>query len=711
VTQNRVPHPIEVLYGGGSTLACGLDGQLRADELHGLFAGDTRVLSTYRLAIGGETWQPLGRSRSGSGSGQWRFQSPAVREPHTGEIPQSAMFLRIDRRLSGALHDDIVLSYYAPEPVRTTLVLQLDADFADIFEVRKQSVPARLAVQRIPRADGVTLVYDRGGFRRGVHVTLRASQGVPQLAGSLVVFDLVLAYGDEWRCCLQAEPQVDGEVIRFAGDPHAPEETPPRPSAPSLRAPALVREPFERGRADLADLPISEDGEPPYLAAGVPWFYTLFGRDSLMPALMAGLVGSGPARGALTALGARQAADRDDWRDAEPGKLPHELRRGELAHLDRIPHTPYYGAHDVPSLYCLTLWNAWRWTGDRRLLDDHLETARAGLRWCFEHGDRDGDGLQEYATRSRRGYYNQSWKDAADALLHADGRLPELPLATVELQGYLYAACLAMAELEEASGEAAEADRLRAEARRLRTLVEERFWLVDEAFYAIALDGRKEPVASISSNPGQLLWCGLPGQERASAVARRLLAPELFTGWGLRTLSNEHPRYNPLSYQIGSVWPHDTALAAAGLTRYGLREEAGALLRAVLEAACAFEDDRLPELFGGFERSIGAPVPYREANVPQAWASAAPILAVQLFLGLVPDAPHGRCFLAPWLPEWLPSVRVRGIELGGGTVGVCLARGDETTVIDELAGTDIDVIAGEASAPLWGRPPDEALSA
>jgi glycogen debranching enzyme len=587
--------------------------------------------------------------------------------------------------------------------VRTTLVLQLDADFADVFEVKEQKrVPPRLAVVRIPRLDGVTLAYEQRNFRRGVRLTITPTGGDVQFVGSLVVFDLVLKQGDEWRLCLDAEPEVDGELLRFAGDPHASEKDPLREQMTlTVSAPAVLKAPFARGCRDLHALQLSSEGTPPYVAAGVPWFYTLFGRDTLVPALMAGLVASWPAAGALAALADLQASKRDDWRDAEPGKLPHELRRGELARLGLRPHDPYYGAHDAPALYCLALWNAWRWTGDRGLLDSHIETARAALRWCEELGDRDGDGLQEYATRSERGYYNQSWKDAGDAIVHEDGKIPPLPLATLELQGYLYAAFLAMAELLDASADRSEAERLRGAARDLRARVEERYWLDDGEFYAMALDGHKRPVASIASNAGHLLWTGLPTTERARAVAARLLADDVFTGWGLRTLSAKHARYNPLSYQRGSVWPHDTALAAAGMWRYGLRGEAAKVLRAVLEAACAFEGDRLPELFCGFDRSIGPPVPYREANVPQAWAAAVPVLALQLFLGLVPDAPRGRCFVAPWLPEWLPSLKVRRIAVGEGTVDVVATRdGGETAV--ETTSSGVEVIEDRTAAPLWG---------
>jgi glycogen debranching enzyme len=420
---------------------------------------------------------------------------------------------------------------------------------------------------------------------------------------------------------------------------------------------------------------------------------------------MAGLDGVWSAKAALAALSMLQATERDDWRDAEPGKLPHECRRGELASRNQIPFAPaYYGTHDAPALYCLTLWHAWRWTGDDQLIKAYLTTAKAALRWCDDLGDRDGDELLEYATRSSQGYSNQSWKDAQDAVVHADGRQAGLPLATVELQGYLFAARLAMAELLAAFGEQAEAEQLRQTAKKLRAIVEERYWMEQEGYYAFALDGHKCKVKGISSNPSHLLWCGLADPQRATTVAQRLLKPDLFSGWGLRTLSSENPAYNPLSYQRGSVWPHDTLLAAAGLWRYGHYEQASMLIQAILEAAATFEDARLPELFCGLPRVHDLPVPYEQANFPQAWAAAAPILAAQLFLGLVPDAPHGRCFLSPWLPKWLPRLELHGIAIGRGSLDITVVRHGTETVMEQLGAKEIEVIEGKVEAPLWGLP-------
>jgi glycogen debranching enzyme len=441
VSDLRVPHPIEVLHGHGVALACGVDGDLHADELHGLFAADTRVLSTLRTTIGGQKWQLLSRLRIGHDAARWRFQSPRLGGPRES-IPEGCLFLDLERRVAGALHDDLTITSFAPDPVRTTLALQVDADFADVFEVRQQGhMPPRLAVSRIPTPTGLALGFERGDVQRGLRVTISGPADPLHVVGSLLLFDLALDRGEEWRLCLHAEPEVDRAVMRFVGDPHEP-ESPARPEQPRIRVRAapVLEQPFDAGLADLDALALPNGDAPSYLAAGAPWFYTLFGRDSLLPAIIAGAAGSWSARGALAALAPLQAADREDWRDAEPGKLPHEVRRGELARFDLIPHARYYGAHDVPSLFCLALWNAWRWTADRELLEAHIGTAQAALRWCDRLGDRDGDGLQEYGTRSRKGYYNQSWKDAGDAIVDLDGEIAELPLATLELQGYLYAA-------------------------------------------------------------------------------------------------------------------------------------------------------------------------------------------------------------------------------------------------------------------------------
>jgi glycogen debranching enzyme len=694
-----IVHPILILCGGGVALACAIDGELHAEELHGLFAGDTRVLSTYKWSVAGHAWRPIARSWIDASTAQWDMQNPVIPMPGA-EIPEGAVYFRVRRRAIGALHDDVTLTSFAHHPLSIELSLHLDADFADVFQVHARSVPPRLGVRRVVSRDGaLTLAYERRDFRRGLHVAFVASSGSLRHVGTQVIFDLELEPRRSWQCCVDFVPEIDGEQLSFRGDPH---EVEPSAASVAIQCAPLLALPFERGQVDLERLALENGDDPPFIAAGAPWFLALFGRDSLVTSLMAGLLGSGPARGALAALGNTQARDSDDYTDAQPGKIVHELRRGELAHFHVVPHGPYYGSHDAPSLYVLALWNAFRWTGDRDLLERHLPAADAALRWCEQLGDEDRDGLLEYRSRSEEGYRNQGWKDAGNAIPHEDGHDAEPPVATVELQAYWYAARLAMAELRDARGEVKEACRLRRDALRLRALVEERFWLEDAGCYALALDGQKQLVRSMASNPGHLLWCGVPREDRARRVAERLLRDDLFSGYGLRTISATHVRYNPLSYQLGSVWPHDTGLFAAGLLRYGLRDEAARVLEGILEAATAFSQNRLPELFGGFARSWSAPIPYERANVPQGWAAAVPVLVTQLFLGLQPDVPRGRCFLAPWLPEWLPSLAVTGIRIGDGDLAVRLVRKGAATHVEEADHPRLEMIEGAPVAPLWG---------
>jgi glycogen debranching enzyme len=703
----HVFHPTVVLHGFNTAVVSDLTGQMAAEEQQGLFAGDTRLLSTYKFDVNGCAWRLLARSRFGHGTAQWHFQNPDLRDAE-GEVAAGSISFCLRRRVAGAMHDDLTIESFAPRPVNLRLILQLDADFADIFEVKSRSMPPRMTLLRTARPGQVVLGHTaRDGFQRALHVRLHCSGDEPaSFAGSRITMGVRLAHGEKWTCCVEAVPEIDGRLLPFVDDPHQPEPKPaalPGSESVAIEAEPLLKLPFERGQADLRALAVRPGGEPAFVAAGAPWFLTLFGRDTLTTALMMGIDGNGFAEACLAALGRLQGKRHDAFRDEEPGKILHELRRDELTRRQELPYSPYYGTHDAPSLYCLALWSAWRWSGQHELLQAHFDTARQAMRWCDTLGDRDGDGLQEYATRSTKGYRNQGWKDAGDAIVDEEGRQAKLPIATLELQAYLYAARLAMAELAQALGHEDEAKAFRHNAARLREAVEDRF--EDERFYALGLDGDKKPLGAITSNPGHLLWCGLARPQRAALTARRLLEPDMFSGWGLRTLSSQNAAYNPLSYQLGSVWPHDTLIASAGLWRYGLREEASRLIEGVLRAAHAFEDDRLPELLCGFDAGNGMPVPYEQANTPQAWAAAAPLLATELFLGLVPDAPRQRCFVSPWLPAWLPRLAIRGIRIGHGRLDIAVIRDGERTVVQHIDATGgIDVVEGQVDAVMGGLP-------
>ncbi len=704
----RIFQPRVVLHGKRVAMVSDIRGQIEADGVLGLFAGDTRLLSTYKIEINGNAWRLLSRAILGHGSAEWHFQNPPLRDEF-GSLEGGVLAFILKRRVDGALHDDLDISAFAQRPVRFRLTLQIDADFADIFEVKGGSIPPRMRTRRSATPEGVLLEYDREGFQRGLHVRITPSGSRGHFVASRISFDVMLEHAQAWHCCIDAEPEIDRRVLRLSSDPHRPEPDPVDSAhrTLSLESLPLLDDAFRCGHEDLHALAIRNEGSPAFVAAGIPWFLTLFGRDSMLPALLTGIDGCWAAEGALAALAPYQARERDDFRDAEPGKFPHELRFDEKTSRGELPFSPYYGTHDAPSLYCLTLWHAWRWTGRRKLVEEHIDSAMRGLRWCDEHGDRDGDGLQEYGTRSPVGYRNQSWKDAGDAIVDARGKHAELPIATIELQAYLFAARLAMAELFAALGDPNRAAEQRHKARALRERVEQAYWMEDRGFYAIALDGRKRPVDSISSNPGHLLWCGLARPERAASVARRLMKEDMFSGWGLRTLSSRNPAYNPLSYQRGSVWPFDTLLAAAGLWRYGEYTPALILMRSILEAARAFESNRLPELFAGFERGKdGTPAPYEEANAPQAWSAAVPIAIAQLLLGIVPDAPRQRCFVRPNLPEWLPCLSLSGIRVGEGTVSVRAVRRGAETILDAIDANGIEAVPDIPPSPLWGAPPE-----
>jgi glycogen debranching enzyme len=393
------------------------------------------------------------------------------------------------------------------------------------------------------------------------------------------------------------------------------------------------------------------------------------------------------AGGALEILGAYQAREDDPYRDAEPGKILHEMRHGELAHFKLIPHTPYYGTADATPLYLITLHAAWRATGDHELIERHLETAKRCLAWIDRYGDRDGDGFQEYQTRSPSGYENMGWKDSGDAVVYPDGSLVKGPKALCELQGYVYDAWVRMAEVFEAIGKPRRARELRTKAAALFARFNDAFWDDDFGFYAYALDGDKKKVLTVASNQGHCLWSGIVPRERARKVVERLMAPDMWTVWGIRTLSSDNPAFNPFNYQTGTVWPHDNAIIAAGFKRYGFGAEAARIAYAVSHAASHFNLNQLPELYTACQPAASHfPVQYIGANVPQAWAAGAVFMLTQAMLGFIPDAPRDRLYVDPDLPAWLPELTIRDLRIGRHRLDLRFSRDGEVTAFEVLKG-------------------------
>ena len=402
----------------------------------------------------------------------------------------------------------------------------------------------------------------------------------------------------------------------------------------------------------------------------------LFGRDCLITSLQTLAFWSGTAAATLRLLADHQGRQVTDWRDEQPGKILHELRVGELARMNRIPHTPYYGTIDATPLFLILMSRYASWTGDLSLFHELRIAVERALHWIDKYGDVAGDGYVSYVGNRNKGLINQGWKDASDALVTEDGRFAEPPIALVEVQGYVYMAKMEIADLYDRIGDHEHATRLRAEARALRARFNHDFWIEAEGCYAMALEAGRHPCRVMSSNPGQALWTGIVEEDKAGRVVHRLMRPDLFNGWGIRTLSCKERRYNPMGYHLGTVWPHDNSLIAAGFRRYGYDEPAARIFVGLLEAAMEFEDYRLPELFTGFGREdYGQPVRYPVACHPQAWAAGSIPYLVETFLGLAPDAYNNRLkIIRPYLPDFISEAELRHLRVGQGSVDLRFER-------------------------------------
>ena len=424
-----------------------------------------------------------------------------------------------------------------------------------------------------------------------------------------------------------------------------------------------------------------------FLAAGIPWYVTLFGRDSMIASHQMLMISPEPARQVLEILAASQGTKEDDWRDEQPGKILHELRTGELARAGIVPHSPYYGSVDSTPWFLILLGQYFRWTGDEAFVRSMLPNAEAALGWIDRYGDLDGDGFVEYETRSPSGIRNQGWKDSWDSVVHADGRLAEPPIALAEVQAYVYLAKLRIADAFSALGYRSRASDLVEQAATLRKRFNEAFWMEDEGFFAGALDADKRQVRTIVSNPGHGLYCDIVDREKAELLSRRLLTSDMFSGWGIRTMSMEAAAYNPMSYHNGSVWPHDNALIAAGLKRYGFPRWTNRVATALFDAAIYADYLRLPELFCGFtRRSPNRPVSYPVACSPQAWAAGAPFLMLQAMLGVSARGDEGLLTVnQPQLPPWLNTVELRNLRVGDSRLSLVFRREGEITSFSLLS--------------------------
>jgi glycogen debranching enzyme len=719
----QVGPPQISIHQGQTVLVSEPDGQITWPSDKGLYFLDTRVISSWSLFANGEPWDLLNGGAI-TYYGARIFQTNRAFLTEGGPIEARILGLTLSRHIGGGMHEDIDISNNSGKAVRFNLEIALRGDFADIFEVKSSRIVRRghITTSWNEADQQWRLTYRNRDFSREVLITAEATGDKGLYANGRISFDISLNPAETWHCCLLYD-LFDGQT-KHASPRHCIAESRASEHAESLeawqRAVLKIRTSneefyrcFTQGVADMAALrlPINGTDQMVFIpAAGLPWFVALFGRDSLIVSLQTVLVYPDFARGALDVLGANQAQERDDYRDAEPGKILHELRYGELAHFRLIPHTPYYGTADATPLYLVALHSAWRATGDRGLIEKHLRTAEGCLAWIDAYGDRDGDGFQEYQTRSSAGYENTDWKDSGDAVMYEDGTLVKGPKALCELQGYVYDAWLRIAEIYDEIGRNDRARHLREKAAALFQKFNEVFWNEELGFYAYTLDGNKKPVFSVASNPGHCLWSGIVRKDRAARVVARLMQPDMWSGWGIRTLSALHKSFNPYNYQTGAVWPHDNAIIALGFRRYGFAAEAMAVARSISDAASHFLINQLPELYAGLQRDDSFPVQYIGANVPQAWAAGTPFVLLQAMLGILPDAPRGRLYVDPALPDWMPDVTLIDLRLGCKTMDLLFWRDGEQTRFEVLRGDASSVVLRRITdvLELRAHPPAEA---
>lgn len=670
----------------------GVDGQIRGTGASGIYDGDVRALARLVVTVDGHEPDPLGHATTGPG----RAEFVGVLRRLGDAMPDPTVLL-VRRRAVGAegLRETFVVRSSAREPVLCRLTVHLAVDLSDMAVLKAGESLAALAA----RTDGDGLVWRDGG--RVVSVLARPAPAQTDPGDATVSWDLVVD--------ARGEVAVELEV-RTAGTRTGPGFRPlpargpvpwSRPAVESddRRLTALLSQGLDDAEALLVCDPEAPGDR--FLAAGSPWFLTLFGRDSIWAARMMLPLGTELARGTLAALSRRQGQQVVGGTEEQPGKMLHEVRAAPLHVADEISLPAlYYGTVDATPLWVCLLADAWRWGMPAEQVEGFLPACEAALRWIVENGDSDGDGFLEYVDGTGSGLSNQGWKDSGDSIQWSDGRLASAPLALCEVQGYAHEAAAAGADLLEAFGRPG-ADRWRAWAAELRTRFRASFWVDDDAgpYPAVALDADKNRVDSLTSNIGHLLGTGLLDADESRLVAARLADPTMSSGYGLRTLSSASPRFGPLSYHGGTVWPHDTAIVIGGLARTGAHDVAGVLLSGLLAAADTF-DYRLPELFGGTSREAGEPlIAYPAACRPQAWAAASAVALLQALLGLAPDVPAGRIAVSPLRPAAAGDLHVRGLRVNGEALAVG---------VDRVAGITVDGPPGLAVEEATGIRTEES---
>lgn len=659
---------------------------------HGFFAMDTRFLSRWRLTVDGVSPAPLSTDDLHYNAAQFFLALS------TGRMYIDSPVSVVRRRGVGeSMREEIGIISHVPEKKSLEVKLQVAADFADLFEVKDVLQKKGEFYHRVEPAK-LVLGYRREDYVRETWIEV-SGDGTPEITPDSIVFQVELPPNGRWGVAIDVLPVVDVErppqEVRVSAalfGAVAPDRW--QTSAPKLESDwRPIERIYERSIQDVVALRLPMPFGEEVAAAGLPWFMAPFGRDSLIVSYQALPFIPELAEKTLSTLARLQGKRMDDFRDEEPGKILHEMRYGELTAFEERPHSPYYGTADATPLWLILLDEYERWSGRADVVRQYEGNARAALEWIDKYGDRDGDGYIEYERRNKEtGLENQCWKDSWNSILHTDGSLASLPRATCELQGYAYDAKVRCARLaRDIWGDADLADRLEREAAELKERFNRDFWIKDREYYALALDGEKKQVQSLTSNIGHLLWSGIADEDKAASCVEHLMGPRLFSGWGVRTMAAGEGGFNPVGYHVGTVWPHDNSIIAMGLRRYGYGEEAARIAEGILQAATFFHD-RLPEAFAGYSRDeTHYPAEYPTACSPQAWATGAPLLATRAVLNLEPRG--SLLSFEPVLPSMIGRLDVKGIP---GRWGVTDAGLDTAQMMLEV----LDSAAERAPGPV-----------